>query len=201
VPGKGDQAPGRTTAVVTLVGAAAAAVLSITTFLFTLHPEWVPDPRQRSDAEIEVLALDLNVTQREFFERMDWTVPAACTDEQLSRYGNVVYIQVDIAGFKSDSIGLRWFTYDAGNGERVDRYHSSDRETTVFQPRAPINRQVARVWVPTALPNVDSSYFVRFELYSENVLRAFVDTDDFDVPAGLPDEYRGAWCTSGGGRA
>jgi hypothetical protein len=185
---------GRALALATLAGAAAAAALSLTTFLFTLFPEWTPDPRERSDAAIAVLALDRNVAQRDFYDRLEKEPPGHCTEEQLGREGNVVYIQVDVAGFKSSSIGLRWFTYDAGNGRRVRGLRSNDEETTVFEPRAPINRQVARVWVPTKLPEVDSAYFIRFELYSADVLRAFVDTTVFDVPARLPDDYNGAWC-------
>jgi hypothetical protein len=183
-----------TAAVVTLVGAVAAAAISLTTLLFTLFPEWRPDPRERSDATIAVLALDRNVTQQEFLGRVGRASPTGCEAEQLARSGNVVYIQVDIAGFKSSSIRLHWFTYDAGNGRRTRGLRSNDQETTVFQPRAPINRQVATVWVPTALPSVDSQYFIRFELYSAKVLRAFVDTITFDVPARLPDEYTGDWC-------
>jgi hypothetical protein len=186
---------GRALALATLAGAVAAAGLSLTTFLFTFFPEWRPDPRERSDAAIAVLALDRNVTQRAFFERLGKAPPGHCTEEQLGREGNVVYIQVDVAGFKSSGIGLRWFTYDAGNGRRVRNLRSNDEETTVFEPRAPINRQVARVWVPTKLPDVDSAYFIRFELYSADVLRAFVDTSVFDVPARLPDDYNGSWCT------
>jgi hypothetical protein len=185
----------RTTALVTLAGAVIAAALSFTTFLFTIFPEWRPDPRERSDASITVLALDRNVSHGEYFRRVDRKV--TCTVAQLSRDGNVVYLQVDAAGFKSSSIELRWFTYNAGNGRRLrnDDLRSSDDETTVFEPRAPINRQVAAVWVPTALPDADTSYFIRFELYSKDVLRAFVDTTPFSVPARLPGEVAPDLCS------
>ena len=198
-PDGGARGGGRALASVTLAGAVAAAAISLTTLLFTLFPEWRPDPRERSDATVGVLALDNNVTHREFFERVGKQPPSGCRHEQLERDGNVVYIQVDIAGFKSSTIRLRWFTYDAGNGRRLADLRSDNRETTVFQPRAPINRQVAAVWVPTALPLDDSSYFIRFELYSADVLRAFVDTPIFDVPARLPDDYTGSWCKPGTG--
>jgi len=188
----------RTATIVTLAGAVAAAAISLTTLLFTLFPEWRPDPRERSDATISFLALDRNVTQREFFNRVRGDAPAACTEKQLTRSGIVVYIQVDIAGFKSSSIRLRWFTYNAGNHRREPGLGSNDQETTVFQPRAPINRQIAVVWVPTALPPIDlmSSYFVRFELYSANVLRAVADTTSFPVVR-IGDEYTGGWCRLG----
>ena len=187
----------RTTAIVTLVGAVAAAAISLTTLLFTLFPEWRPDPRERSDATIKVLALDRNVTQKEFFARVGTNPPPTCTKQQLMRSGNVVYIQVDIAGFKSSSIRLRWFTYNAGNGRREPGLRASAEETAVFKPRAPIHRQVATVWVPTAVPLGDSEYFSRFELYSADVLRAFRDTISFPVVR-LGDEYTGPWCKIGG---
>jgi hypothetical protein len=178
-----------------LVGALAAAAISFTTLLFTLFPEWRPDPRERSDATISFLALDRNVTQKQFFKRVGGGPPAGCTKKQLTRSGIVVYIQVDIAGFKSSSIRLRWFTYNAGNHRREPGLGSNDQETTVFQPRAPINRQIAVVWVPTALPPIDSEsrYFVRFELYSASVLRALADTTAFPVVR-FGDEYTGGWC-------
>jgi hypothetical protein len=195
VPDAGSGAH-RTAAIVTLVGAVAAAAISLTTLLFTLFPEWRPDPRERSDATIKILALDRNVTQEEFFARVGTKRPAGCTTPQLTRSGNVVYIQVDIAGFKSSSIRLRWFTYNAGNGRREPGLRPNREEATVFRPRAPINRQVATVWVPTATPPGDSTYFIRFELYSDDVLRAFRDTIPFRVVR-IGDEYTGEWCRLG----
>jgi hypothetical protein len=49
---------------------------------------------------------------------------------------------------------------------------------TNFRPQAPVNRQIAQVWVPA--PPHSGEYFVRFELYT-GVLLAFVDTAPFDV--------------------
>jgi len=180
------------TAVVTLVGVAVAAALSLTTFLFTLFPEWRPDPRERSDATVRALALDKNVTQEEYFKRVgvrkiDY---ANCTREQLDSYGNVVYFQAETAGFKRSEVLLRWFTYDADNKRRILPLSSNSEETRVFKPRAPIDRQIAEIWVPTDLPENDTTYFIRFELYSGSVLRAFVDTKPFPVPARHPGEHR-----------
>ena len=174
-----------------LVGAVLAALISGVTLLFTLFPEWRPDPRERADASVLALAFDRNVTQRDYYHRVG-AVPEACTEEQLRRFGNVVYLQADAAGFKRSEVGLRWYTYDANNGRRVPGVRSNNSETTVFRPRASVNRQVAQVWVPTPLQG--GTYFIRFELYGGGVLRAFVDTEPFDVAPPLPDAYKGAWC-------
>ena len=131
------------------------------------------------------------MSQLAFF-RQTGEVPATCTPEQLSRRGNVFYLDVDAAGFKRSSIGIRWFTYDAGNSQRVRGVRSNNLETTVFEPSAPINRQIARVWVPW--PRTAGEYYVRFELYSSGVLRAFTDSKRFGVPPPRPSDWKGAWC-------
>jgi hypothetical protein len=119
-------------------------------------------------------------------------VPEECTEPQLDRRGTVFYLRVDAAGFKRDAVGIRWFTYDRGNRERVPGMGASESQATVFEPSAPINRQIAQVWVPW--PKTAGSYSVRFELYSSGVLRAIVDSPEFDVPPPLPLQPRGPWC-------
>ena len=195
--GAAERGGGRhVTAVVTLIGVAVAAALSLTTFLFTLFPEWRPDPRERSDATVRALALDKNVTQGEYFDRVGARESdySECTREQLSSYGNVVYFQTETAGFKRNEIVVRWFTYDADNRRRILSLSSNSEETKVFKPRAPIERQIAEVWVPTDLPDHDTKYFIRFELYSGSVLRAFADTQTFPVPARHPGQHRVPLC-------
>ena len=86
----------------------------------------------------------------------------------------------------------RPFTYDAGNHQRLQGLRSSNPETTVFRPSAPINRRIAEVWVPWAKNG--TAFFVRFEFYSGAVLRAFADSRDFSIPARLAGETRGPWC-------
>jgi hypothetical protein len=176
------------TAVVTLIGVAVAAALSLTTFLFTLFPEWRPDPRERSDATVQALALDKNVTQEEYFKRIGLPKSeyAKCTPQQLAVSGNVVYFQAQTAGFKRSEILVRWFTYDADNKRRIQAGRSDSEKTKVFKPRAPIDRQIAEVWIPTDQPEDQTKYFIRFELYSGSVLRAFDDTKKFTVPPRHP---------------
>ena len=174
-----------------LVGAVFAVLGSGVTLLFTLIPGCRPESLERADASVQALAIDTNVHQREYYRRLG-EVPAACTAEQLQRSGNVVYLQADAAGFRRSEVGLRWYTYDAQNRRRIPGVRSNNRETTVFRPRADVNRQVAQVWVPTPLQG--GRYFVRFELYGGGVLRAFIDTKPFDVAPPLPDAYKGPWC-------
>ena len=181
----------------TLAGALIAAALSFTTFLFIYFPEWRPDPRERSDAVVKSLALDKNVKQVEYFARVgveENVYKRRCTREQLDSYGNVVYIQAETAGFKRSDILLRWFPYNADNKRRLTELGSNSRETRVFKPRAPIDRQIAEVWVPTPLPSSNTNYFIRFELYNGDVLRAFVDTAVFKVPAKQPGDRAASSC-------
>jgi hypothetical protein len=119
-------------------------------------------------------------------------VPEACTEQQLERSGTVFYLRVDAAGFKRSNVAIRWDTYDVGNKQRVHGLSSTEREATIFEPSAPINRQIAQVWVPW--PERGGNYFVRFALESGRVLRALVDSRNFGVPPPLPLEARGPWC-------
>jgi hypothetical protein len=159
--------------------------------LFTTFPGLRPDPRERAEATITNLAVDEDVSQRQFFQRIG-TVPGVCTKQQLDRKGTAFYLRVDASGFKRSEVDIKWFTYDIGNRQRVDSLSSTYREKTVFKPSAPINRQIAQVWVPWPA-KVGGEYSVRFELYSGDVLRAFVDSRQFRVPPPL-EGARKPWC-------
>ena len=182
---------GRVPAALGFIALAVGVFSAVVAAVFTTFPELRPDPRERAEAEIANLAVDESVTQREFFERLG-QVPDECTEQQLQRSGTVFYLRVDAAGFKRSEIGIRWFTYDNGNNQRVPGLSSSESQTTIFEPSAPINRQIAQVWVPW--PEPGGEFSVRFELYSRGVLRALVDSLPFGVPPPLPRVPRGPWC-------
>ena len=171
----------RLTAVIGLVSALLALGTGAVTLVFDLKPEWKPDPKAQVGAAIKVRALDLNVTQGQFLARIHAS-RKGCTKDQLARQGNVVYIEADIRGFKRSATSLRWFTYLA-NGVRLPYLRSSDSESTIFRPQAPINAQLAEVWVPTSKNT--GSYFIRFELTNgrppNEVLLGFRDTQKFRV--------------------
>jgi hypothetical protein len=161
-------------ATVTLVGAVLAAAISATTLVFDLWPSLKPDPKEKVGATLQSLARDINVTRDDYLARVGRPLAPADDPEEL---GNVYYISAEIAGFKRSTLRLRWFTYNADNETRMPGLRADDREEPVFKPQAPINTQIAQVWVPT--PAVEGDYFVRFELYSDDVLLGYVDSKRF----------------------
>jgi hypothetical protein len=162
------------TAAVTLLAAVLAAVISTTGLVFDLWPNLKPDPKERVGAKLESVGRDLNVTRGEYLTRVGRTTPAG---EDAEANGNVYYIRAEIQGFKRSALQLRWFTYERISETRQPGLRGSDREEPVFKPQAPINTQIAQVWVET--PNDEGKYFIRFELYSGKVLLQFVDTARF----------------------
>jgi hypothetical protein len=82
-------------------------------------------------------------------------------------------------------VRLKWFTYRAGNDERLPGLRASAKAERLFKPQAPIDTQIAQVWVPT--PSTAGSYFVRFELYSGEVLLAFADSKPYESLGEIPD--------------
>jgi hypothetical protein len=169
----------RLTAVFGLASALLALATGGVTLLFDLRPDLKPDPKEKVGASITIRALEENVQQRQFFKRTGVSIKAGCAPEQLARLGTIVYVETDIEGFKREETSLRWFTYDARNDTRVPYQRSRASEATLFKPGAPINQQIAQVWVPTPLTR--GEYYIRFELYNAGVLLAFVDTEPFSV--------------------
>ena len=98
-----------------------------------------------------------------------------------AREGNVFYIGATVEGFKRENLRLRWFVYEQTNQRRVRGLGSTAELEAIFKPQAPVNTQIAQIWVPA--PTVTGDYFVRVELYTEDgrVLLAFVDSPSFHV--------------------
>jgi hypothetical protein len=177
------------TALVALVGALLAAAISGTSLTFALVPGLKPDPKEKVGADLAVLALDKNVDYSEYNQR-----PGRHIDVEVKprddHPGNVFYLRAQIEGFKRESVRLKWFTYDP-NGERRPGSRKEATEQSVFEPDAPINTQVAQIWVrePGGFDQYgewdsdadDFPYFVRFELYSGEVMLAFKDSPKFYV--------------------
>jgi hypothetical protein len=177
------------TALVALVSALLAAAISGTTLAFTLVPGLKPDPKEKVGADLAVLALDKNVDYGEYLDRPGRKIDVEAKPRD-DHPGNVFYLRAHIEGFKRGSVRLKWFTYNP-NGERRPRSRREASEQTIFEPDAPINTQVAQIWVrePGGFDQYgewdsdanDFPYFVRFELYSEDVLLALQDSPKFYV--------------------
>jgi hypothetical protein len=194
-----QQAPGRTeqadeaaaaaqprsrlqmTALVTLIGAMLAAAISGTTLVFELWPGLKPDPKEKVGGKIENLARDLNVPFGAFLARSG-RKPRPGAD--LKEVGNVFYVRAETEGFKRETVRLKWFTYNKDNDERLAGLRSSEDAESLFKPQAPIDTQIAEVWVPT--PSDPGNYYVRFELYSGEVLLAFIDSKPYESIGEIP---------------
>jgi hypothetical protein len=174
------------TALVTLAGALLAVSISATSLTFALVPGLKPDPKEKVGADLEVLALDTNVDYSDYRERPGRHIDVGA---RPGHPGNVFYIRAHIEGFKRESVHLQWFTYLYVNGQRLGGRQAT--EESIFEPDAPINTQVAQIWVrePGSFDGVDPAfwnsdegeYFVRFELYSKDVLLAFRDSSKFTI--------------------
>lgn len=127
---------------------------------------------------LSALALDRSVTYADFLARNP--------DRELRGVagpteGNVFYIGATVEGFKREKLRLRWAVYEQTNQRRVRGLGSTADLEEIFKPQAPVNTQIAQVWVPA--PKLTGDYYVRVELYTEDgsVLLAFVDSPQFHV--------------------
>lgn len=168
---------GTSRSLVALVSALVALVVSVPTGIYTLWPALSPDPKTKVGATLETLALDRNVTYGRYLARSPARrVPGAAPGD----LGNVFYLRAMIEGFKREELRVRWFTYEALNQQRIDGLGSTNALEEILRPQAPVNTQIAEVWVPTPVQTGD--YFVRFELYAANsVLLSFVDSAQYHV--------------------
>lgn len=158
---------------VTALVALVALITGAVNLAYQLWPSLKSDPGIENSAEIAVLAVDRNVRYDHYVRR-----PGAARHSDPpdpSTYGNVVYLQMEMHGFKGKQAKLRWFTYDANNGNRL-RYPFSTGHT--FRAKAPTNKSISEEWVQ--LPRRSGTYSIRFEIYDgDDVLLAFVDTPKF----------------------
>lgn len=167
---------GSATALITLVAGAVALVL-------TLAPRLAPDPGVNYRADIEVMAVDRQVTLGEHLRRT--SVPPVTYARRLAAYrraepgnpsdeevrGNLsisgasAYVSLTIEGFKRRSVTLRWSMYDARRRRRVTEEGYSNVPVADVRGEAPTDRTVVEVW--TEAPLDDRSYFLRLALYDK----------------------------------
>lgn len=175
--------PGTLTAIVALV----AGLVSLA---FTLRPSLRPDPRDVQAGTLKAAAIEEGVTLADFLAR----IGAADSDEALRLSpcarrlpGTLVYAEVDIRGFKSRDIDLRFYTYNARTGRRLRVHPKHWVNSSPSQPAArltgevPSDRSVWLQWV--RWPYRDGRFFVRFELYKQGSwqMLSFADTKPFNV--------------------
>lgn len=162
---------------VTALVAVVALITGGVNLVYELWPNLRSDPGLQHSARIAVLAMDKNVTYGAYRFRPGAT-PNPKPEPDNSTDGNVFYIQMAMDGFKGKQAKLRWFTYDANNGDRLKSPFSSGHS---FKAKAPTHRSISEEWVQLPKPSRHlKTYRIRFELYdSGDVLLAFADTQTF----------------------
>jgi hypothetical protein len=164
-------------ALVTLVALITGAV----NLAYLFWPDLKRDPGIENAAELTVLTMDRNVSYGAYRGRPGVTPPDPAPSDAV--VGNVFYLQMEMRGFKGRAARLRWFTYNAENGDRLRRPFSTGH---TFKAKAPTNKSISAEWVQ--LPRDSGTYLIRFELYDGNdVLLAFADSLKFTtrvIPSG-----------------
>lgn len=163
--------------------AALIAVIALLTgsvdLAYRLWPSLKKDPGNEHAADIAVLTMDKNVSYGNYRLRPGATPPPEGTSG--NDIGNVIYLQMQTHGFKGSRARLRWFTYNADNGDRLPRPFSTGHK---FRAKAPSNKSISQEWVPLP-PHATGQlrkYRIRFELYdSDDALLAYDDSEAFTV--------------------
>lgn len=154
------------TAVIALVAAGVG-------LLFQLVPALKPDPRERVGASIEVFAVEPRVRVDE------WAREASSQDVegayqrvlgtrtlepgQGAYPGTVVYVRVEVDGYKHRAVALRGGLYSARTQRRLPVFGPRDRQRSTVPIDSPSRRNVQLMWLPDISADTDPE-FVRVEL-------------------------------------
>jgi hypothetical protein len=144
--------------------------------VYMFWPNLRADPGLQHTARIALLKMDKNVLYSAYLRRPGST-PSTSPPADHSTFGNVFYLQMQMEGFKGKRAKLRWFTYDADNGQRLPRPFSTGHS---FTSKAPTQRSITQEWVQLPQELGSHRYWIRFELFdSGDVLLAFADSRPF----------------------
>lgn len=151
-----------------------AAVSGGLALLFQLSPDLTPDPRTKLAGQIRVVAVDREVTLREYQRRIGDDTRDFGRGLLRSR-GYVVYLDVKIQGRKHRSVRLLYSLYDARTRRRVPGF--GDVEPLIpFRADTPDDEFVAQIFVQhSGFPG--QKVIVRFELRDRETVLAVTDTD------------------------
>jgi hypothetical protein len=194
VPRTGRLRRGVSLAFLTALLALAAGALGL---VFDLKPEWRPDPRTAQAASLQSLTVDPEVSWEEWLDRRgaDTRGRDRCA---LRIPGNLVYLGVELQGYKGRDVRYRYSTYDARRRARLKGVQASvssgDHPVSTLVGEAPSDRWISTVWV--AWPFRDGDFFVRFELFEERsgggeTMLGYADTPKFTAAQKRYDAHLG----------
>jgi hypothetical protein len=179
-------------------GAMLTAVIALTSgalaLFFQLRPDLTPDPRTHLGATATVFAVDSGVNLKAFLDRRRAIVSPdelaaeqrsyteqAGSDSILTLPGEDIFVELDVLGFKSRSIGLIASMYNAKTGRRLREL--SDVPVFTERLNSPSDHSVVEFWMP-APPVTTQTYFVRVEVYhrGDGVLLGIADSKPVRAP-------------------
>jgi hypothetical protein len=174
--GSGNRARWWNRITITALVALVALIAGGANLVYMFWPDLRADPGLQHTAQIAVLKMDQNVPYSKYLRRPGSTASTRPPADPMT-YGNVFYLQMQMEGFKGKRAKLRWFTYDADNGERLPRPFSTGHN---FKQKAPTQRSISEEWVQLPQEAGRHRYWIRFELFdSGDVLLAFADSRPF----------------------
>jgi hypothetical protein len=157
----------------TMLTAIIALIAGAIGLLFQLVPSLKPDPRENVGAAIEVFAVEPRVSLREWAkEAFPKDVEGAYErqagvrhpdPDQLDYPGTVIYVRVEVDGYKHRTVALRGSLYKTRTQRRVDVFGSRDTLRSSVSIDSPSRRSVQLIRLPDISPDTDPQ-FVRVEL-------------------------------------
>jgi hypothetical protein len=172
-----------TNVAVTGLIALASGVLAV---LFDVAPGLRPDPRDSVGAEIQVLAVEPGVSIEDWINR-GFAAPDRARElravlgqdpepSERKFAGEVVYVKLDVTGFKRRRVYLRQAVYDARTHEQVPRDRLGGPAVPAVRLIAPNERTVRLLWIPDLTFDSRARHFVRVELRDDRGILALADS-------------------------
>lgn len=109
-----------------LLTAGLALAGSVVTLLFTLVPDLKPDPHEKIGAAVEILAVERKVSVSEWLKRAFPGDLHAATERLFDKdgvpgyHGEVVYVRVQVDGFKHGHVTLTVRLHDARSQSEIE---------------------------------------------------------------------------------
>jgi hypothetical protein len=144
------------------IGGVAVALAAIAGLVFLIEPDWRPTGTpDEGSATFSEPRVELPVTFGQYLDRVE--IPRdESSEEQLSRPGVLVGVEVSIKGYGNEGLPVRWYVLDQSTHDIVDQ--QSRRHTlTASRNDAPA---VWPFWVP--LPRGTGPFTIVLQVYPPN---------------------------------